>query len=294
MLALGLRFGAMALLATLSLLVKLAGQSGIALPEIMFWRQALTIPLVLVGLAAAGRLSSLRSERLPAHAVRAAIGNIGMFCNFAAVIALPLAEATVLGFTTPLFAVILGVLLMRQTVGRWRIAAVLLGFVGVLIIAQPGGSPLPPLGAAAGVASGFMVALISFQIRDLARTEAPLTIVFWFSTLSAPVLALFLPFYATHHTGAQWLLLMAIGVTGIAAQFLLSAALRYGAVISVIVMDYTALIWAALYGWALWGQAPTQATWLGAPIIVVAGLMIAWREHKLAKAQSPTSALLGD
>jgi drug/metabolite transporter (DMT)-like permease len=142
---------------------------------------------------------------------------------------------------------------------------------------------LPLFGSLIGLGAGLMVALISIQIRDLTRTDEPLSIVFWFAVLSSPVLALFLPFYASAHTPEQWALIGALGVLGCAGQLLLTASLRYGQVASVIVMDYSALAWATLYGWTIWGDTPAASTWLGAPLILAAGLIIVWREHKLGK-----------
>lgn len=128
-----------------------------------------------------------------------------------------------------------------------------------------------------------MVALISIQIRDLSRSEAPLTIVFYFSAFSIPVLALALPFVMTGHTLYQWGLLAGMAVFGLLGQLMLTAALRFGAVASVIVMDYSALLWATLFGWGIFDRLPSPATWVGAPLIVSAGLIVAWREHRLRK-----------
>jgi drug/metabolite transporter (DMT)-like permease len=292
--ALALRLAGTALIATLFMLVKLAGESGVALPEIMFWRQAMAIPLLLAWLGSRGELGSLRTRRLGTHGRRATLGMAGMVCNFSAAVLLPLAEATTLGFTTPLFAVIVGALVMRQNIGKWRWAAVLLGFAGVLVIAQPGHHVVAPLGAAAGLGAGLMVALVSFQIRDLSRTEAPAAIVFYFALFGAVMMLPFLPFTMTAHTGTQWLILIALGTAGTVGQFLITAALRHGAVVSVVVMDYTSLFWALLFGWAIWGQLPAFAAWLGAPLIVLAGLIVLWRERRLALTLSPPTAADSD
>ena len=119
-------------------------------------------------------------------------------------------------------------------------------------------------------------------------------IVFWFSALSAPVLELGLPFYASYHTPWQWFLLLAGGLLGLLGQLLLTASLRYGQVASVIVMDYSALVWATIYGWLIWDELPPTATWLGAPAIIAAGGIIAWREHFHAKAVSPATIGAGE
>lgn len=268
------------------MLVKYAGETGVALPEIMFWRQAVSIPLILGYLAVTGGLHRLKTTRLGSHGRRAALGMTNMVFNFGATILLPLAEATVLGFTTPLFAVVLAALIWREHIGPYRWVAVALGFVGVLVIAQPSGQPISTLGTVLGLLAAFFIAVINYQIRDLGRTEEPLAIAFYFAAFGAPMAALFLPFFITAHTAEQWLVLMAIGVIGSVAQLLLAASLRFGAVSSVIVMDYTSLIWAALYGWLIWDHLPPVTTWFGAPLIVAAGLVIAWREHKLGRKEA--------
>ncbi len=273
----------MVLLATMFMLAKYASQTGVSLPEIMFWRQVVTLPMLGGWLLLSGSLHRLKTQRLGAHAVRAGVGMIGMVTNFGAAILLPLAQATTLSFTTPIFAVLIAVLVFREKVGPWRWLAVILGFAGVVIVAQPGHMPASALGTAAGVAAGLMVAIISFQIRDLARTEDPISVVFYFALFGTMMAALALPFFTTPHTAFQWLLLLALGVVGTLAQLLMTAALRYGAVATIIVMDYTALIWSTLYGWLIWHQLPPSTTWIGAPAILGAGAIIAWREHRAGR-----------
>lgn len=295
LLALALRVGGVALISTMFMLVKFSAESGVSLPEMMFWRQAASMPILLAWFAATGGLHHLATRRIGTHARRAAMGTFGMLCNFAAAILLPLAEATTLGFTTPLFAVILTALVLREHVGVWRWSAVAVGFAGVLVITQPGAHDLvSPLGVAAGLGAGLTVAVVSFQIRDLARTEHPASIVFYFALFGALFALPFLPFYAASHSPLQWTLMIATGVVGTLGQLLITMALRHGSVASVIVMDYTALIWATLYGWTIWDQLPPLATWLGAPAIVAAGLLVAWRERRLAREASPTTAIEGD
>jgi len=281
--ALGLRILSALFFATLLMLVKLAGESGVKLPEIMFWLQAVSLPILLGYLALTGGLYRLKTRRLWTHGRRAAMGMTNMVFNFGATILLPLAESTVLGFTTPLFAVILAALVMREHIGRYRWLAVALGFVGVLVIAQPGGEPVSTLGIVLGLVCAFMIAVINYQIRDLSRTEEPITTAFWFAAFGTPIAAIALPWFIAPHSPEQWLILIGIGVSGTLGQVLLAASLRYGAVASVIVMDYTSLIWATLYGWLFWDKLPPAATWLGAPLIVAAGLVIAWREHRLGR-----------
>lgn len=293
MLAIALRLAAMAMLATMFMLAKLAAQAGVSLPELVFWRQGMSVVVILVWLAVRREPGVVRTRQIGSHAKRAISGTFGLCCNLGAATLLPLAVGTTLGFTTPLFAVLITALVLRERVGPWRWTAAVVGFIGVLVITQPGAAaengPLPVLGVAAGLGAGLMVAIISFQIRDLSRTEAPIACVFWFAFFGSLIAAAVLPFYAVPHGIREWLLLIAIGITGTLAQFLITSALRFGPVATVVVMDYSTLMWATVYGWAIWGYVPPKAMWLGAPIIVAAGLIITSREHFLSRRVSPTS-----
>lgn len=280
-LALALRLCSALVLAALLACVKLASESGIHLAEIMFWRQLPTIPILIAWFALRGRLDTLKSKRIASHARRSGIGLFGMALNFGAATLLPLAVATTLNYSSAIFAVLLSALVLREPTGPWRWGAVAMGFAGVIIIAHPWGNELPLLGAAIALGAALMIAVISVQLRDLGRTEHPLTIVFYFSLFTVPVLALALPFVGQAHTHEQWLLLLTTGVIGLLGQALLTAALRYGAVASVIVMDYSGLVWATLFGWLVFADTPPATTWLGAPLVIGAGALIAWREHRL-------------
>ncbi|MEO0033503.1 MAG: hypothetical protein RIS94_3261 [Pseudomonadota bacterium] len=287
MLALGLRLISAMTLSVMLLLVKLTGERGIWLPETMFWRQLIPATCIFGWLASRGELHRLRTARPWVHARRAAIGTTGMFLTLGVVQILPLAESTVFGFTAPIFAVILSATVLREHVGPWRWTAVLLGLAGVVVTAGFDHAHLPGFGVAVGVGAAFMVALVSIQLRDLGRTEEPLTVVFYFSLFSIPALAPFLLFTNMHHDLAGWLMIAGIGVTGLIAQILMTAALRIGSVASVIVMDYSQFGWATLWGWLVFSHLPPATTWIGAPVIISAGMIIAWREHLAARARSP-------
>jgi len=278
-----LRICAALVLATMSALVKLAGEAGVHLTEIVFWRQAITLPIVFGWTLIVADLASLKPNRFSAHFVRALFGITGMALVYGAVTLLPLAEATTLNFTAPIFAVILAMVLLKEEIGRYRWTAVAIGFAGILIVTQPGNATIDPFGVAIGLGGAFMIALVSIQIQDLNRTETAQGIVFWFCMLTLPLLALFLPFFASAHDATGWLLLGGVGLTGAAGQLLLTTSLRFGSAATVIVMDYTALVWATAYGWLFWDRLPGPALWLGAPLIIAAGTIIVLRERHLAR-----------
>lgn len=283
LLALGLRLLTAGTLATMAMLVKLASTRGVHLAELVFWRQAISLFVIAATLAALGQLGAVRTRRFGAHFRRAVYGITGMFFVYGAVVLLPLAEATTLSFTAPFFAVLLSVILYKERVGRYRWGAVALGFAGVLFLTRPGTAAIDPLGTIVGLVAAFLVALISFQIQDLNKTEAPWSIVFWFVLLTTPLTALALPFVYVPHDGETWAIIVAMALCGAIGQLLLTASLRFGSAAVILLMDYTALLWATVYGLYVFGRAPPTTLWFAAPLIIGAGALIAVRERMLAR-----------
>ncbi|PCD03549.1 EamA family transporter [Sphingomonas spermidinifaciens] len=285
-----LRLLAVALLATMGALVKLAETRGAGLIESMFFRQLWALPVVILWLWQTDGVCTIRTQRFRAHAGRTAAGLVGMTATFGVLHLLPLAEATTFQFTAPLFATLLGALWLREPTGIHRWSAVAAGFVGVLIIVQPGGHAIPLAGAAVGLASGFMIAVISVLLRQIGRTESAGTTVFWFSALSVPPLGLLWLTDLRAHPAEIWAILIAIGLIGGAGQIALTAALRHAPVSVVVPMDYSALLWATLLGWLIFGQFPSPGTWIGAPILIGCGIYIAVREHRRRLDSAPAVA----
>ncbi|QUL36438.1 DMT family transporter [Erythrobacter sp. JK5] len=295
LLAIGLRLLTAIVFATMAMLVKLAGERGVHLVEMIFWRQFITLALITGGLAAFGRLAALRTRRIGNHAGRAVLGGVCMFFVYGAVLLLPLAEATTLSYTAPLFAVVIAVVMFGEKVGLYRSAAVFTGFCGVLVIMQPGlggganGGEITFVGVAVALIAAAMVAMISFQVQDLNTTENPFSIIFWFTAITTPVLLVILPFFAGGHDPQTWLIVLAMALCGALAQILLTTSLRFGSAGVILLMDYTSLLWATWYGATVFGRAAPPTLWLGAPLIIGAGLLIAYRERVLARERNAAS-----
>ncbi len=279
----GLRLLSALCLATMAAIIKLAEARGAGLVEIMFFRQLVAMPVVMAWLAIGPGLATVRTPRLGSHAIRTAVGIVSMAFNFGTFLLMPLAEATTLQFTVPIFATIFGALVLGEPTGWHRWAAVVAGFIGVLIVAHPSGTHFPLIGTLVGLTSGLLMAIVAILLRQLGKTEPAGTTVFWFSALSIPPLALAWLFDVRAHDPQTWAMLIAIGAIGGVGQLALTAALRFGSV-SVVPMDYSSLIWATLYGWLLFGVWPIPSTWIGAPVIVASGLYIVWREQRLRRA----------
>lgn len=271
---------------TMGAMIKLAELRGARLVELLFFRQAFALPVVCTAVLFGPGLATLKTRRLPAHILRTAIGLASMSFMFSAVIMLPLAEATTLQFTVPIFATILGAVVLREPTGWHRWGAVIAGFVGVIIVAQPGSAHIPLLGAATGLTAALLSATVSILLRHIGKTERPTTTVFYFSLLSLVPLTPLFVLSVSAHDGGTWVLLVLIGLTGGVGQIAMTSSLSLAPVAVVVPMDYSGLIWATLFGWLVFAVLPTPMTWVGAPIIVASGLYIVWREHRLRLANT--------
>lgn len=289
--AIGLRLIAVLCLSVMFVTVRVASEHGVHVVESLFYRQALALPMILIWVALAGGLRTVRTRRIGVHASRMMLGLTGMLLNFLSYILLPPAEAATIGFTMPIFGTILSALILREVTGIHRWAAVLVGFVGVLVIVRPDAGHFPIQGVAVAIAAALVTASVSLVLRELGRTEAAGVVVFWFTILSMIPLGIAMPFVAQAHDALTWGLLLVIGLFGGIAQLCLTAALRWAPVSVVLPMDYTTIIWTTLLGVAIGENWPMATTWAGAALIVASGLYIAWREHIRARRPVVSSAV---
>lgn len=283
-----LRLIAAAALAVMFALVKLLDARGVTLVESLFYRQGLALIPVTIWLMLGPGLASVKTKRIGVHISRMVVGLSGMSLNFLGMILLPMTEATVAGFTVPIFATLLAILFLGERPGMWRWGAILLGFIGVLVVLHPDSAMFQSKGMLIALAGALLTAGVSILIRQLGATEPPTTVVFWFSLTSLVPLGLLMPWFGSlDHGPAVWGLLLAMGIVGGLAQIFLTAALRYGPVAVVLPMDYSSLIWSTLLGWLLFQTLPTATTLIGAPIIIASGLVILWRERVQLRQPSP-------
>jgi drug/metabolite transporter (DMT)-like permease len=226
--AIGMRLLSVVIFALMNSAIKLAERHGASVSEILFFRQFGACLLVSGVILAGPGLPSIATKRLPAHIVRAIVGLSAMAFTFNGIVALPLAEATTIGFTVPIFATILGALWLREPTGWHRWGAVIAGFVGVLIVARPGGEHFPLWGAGCALAGAFGTASVSILLRQIGKTESALTTVFWFSALSLIPLSLVYALAVQPHGLVAWVCLASVGILGGLAQIAMTTSLRLG------------------------------------------------------------------
>ncbi|WP_339693052.1 DMT family transporter [uncultured Parasphingorhabdus sp.] len=289
------RLAAMLSLAVMFAFVKLAGEQGVHVTESLFYRQLIAMPLIcfLIMRSREG-WPSIVSNKHKLHILRSCLGIFAMGLNFWAMTLLPLADATTISFTVPIFATLFAAIFLREKVGIRRWSAILIGFVGVLIVVQPGGSLIPAFGAAVALGGALVTAAVTMVIRMLGRTETSVVTIFWFSVYTLPALTVFAFIYGGGHDAKTWGYLLGIGIFGALGQLCITQSLRFAPVSTIVPMDYSSLIWATFFGIVIFGQYPGLSIWLGAPVIIGSGLFIAWREHvkasKLTVAKAEPSA----
>jgi len=264
------------------------------LAQIIFFSRILAVPLAVLLAYRSGGLAQLRAKRPFLQVVRASFTICDMLCFTAAVWLMPLADAITIGFAAPLFMTMLSVPLLKERVGRRRWTAVLLGFVGVVIVLQPSGAGygLPSLFA---LGSALAFALIIILTRVLTATENVPCLMFWNSGIVASAMfVLMLPEWRTPTGWGIWVFMASAGI-GAVAQLLITEAFRLGEVSLLAPIQYTSLLWAGFFGYAIFGDAPTATLLIGAAVIVASTLYIVEREARLARARgkAPQDQVLG-
>ena len=257
--------------------------------EIAFFRNFLGLVILLPWLWQAGALGVLRTNRFGRYMLRSGINVISMFAWFTAVPLMPLADLTALNFTAPLWATIFAALILGERVRTRRWSATLIGFLGTLIILQPGFAEVN-LGAVLVLISAATWALVSVLIRTLTATEDPRAIVTYQVLLMAPLSLPPALFYWTWPDLQTWFWLFVLA--GIATVghlcFVRAAALQEITALQPI--DFFKLPIVAGFAYILFGEVPSPWMWLGAVIIFAAATYISWREATLKKVSAPLAA----
>jgi drug/metabolite transporter (DMT)-like permease len=277
---LGIAYRSMAMfcMAGLAACVKWTGHRGIPVFEIIFFRNAFAfVPLGLYIWRTSG-LSVLRTQRPLGHLHRSAVGLFGMICGFSALQHLALTQATAFTFAAPLFMTALSALMLKEFVGWRRWAAVVVGFVGVLIMVRPEPGHMNVVGVSFALAAAVGSALAMVQIRQIAVTEKGPTIVFYF-TLAGTVLGLAVSLFDWVTPDPVTLCVLTVGgLVGGVGQLFLTEAIRVAPVGVVAPFDYSQLIWATILGYLIWGELPRAATIAGALVVAASGIYILHRE----------------
>lgn len=251
--------------------------------EIAFYRNLIaSLPFLFMVFILGKREILVIRSKPKAIGIRAVLGTVSLTTTFAAFSIMPMAETTVLLFTASLFIPVLGVFFLGERVGPYRWAAVAIGFAGVVVMAGPAGN-VNALGVTIALAASLMHATLQIVLRYLGKFESPETVTFYFVVIGTLVTALPLPFVAVTPALDEIPLLFGVGLTGAAAQWLLSIAFRNAPAAVVTVFNYTGIIWATLFGWLIWNDWPLPAVLAGAAIVIGSNVLMIWRETRLGR-----------
>jgi drug/metabolite transporter (DMT)-like permease len=250
-------------------------------PEIAFFRNLFGL-LALLPLLWRGAPGVFRTRQLPRYFVRSAIGIGSMLCGFWAIGHLPLSQAISLSYSTPLFVTIFAAIWLGEVVRRRRWTAVLLGFVGVLVIVRPGTTGFS-IGSLVAVSAAVLSSVVAIQIKQLSRIDPPDTIVFWTYVFWVPLSLVPAVFEWQWPQGIAWVWLAAIGVFGTGGQLLWTRALRLGEVSALTPIGFMQLPLVSVLAWLLFDEGIDRWTVLGAAIIFIANAYIAHREAMLSR-----------
>ncbi len=298
-LAIGLKLSAIFLFTMMAAMVK-ATTEVVPPGQAVFFRSLFAIPIIFAWLAARGELAGgIRVNNPVGHVLRGVVGTSAMGMTFAGLGLLPLPEVTAIGYATPIFTVVLAAFMLGERIRLFRISAVAIGLVGVLIMIWPrlGGGASWQDGATIGA---FLIlgatvarAFVQIQIRKLVQTDSTAAIVFWFSATATVLSGLTVFFGWVVPPIEAAALLICAGLTGGVAQILVTSSYRYGPASMLAPIDYASMFFAILIGYVWFGELPTVIMLAGAALVIAGNILVIWREHQLGLERGKARSVTG-
>jgi drug/metabolite transporter (DMT)-like permease len=295
----GIAFKVVSVLVFLVMSSLLKACDGIPAGELVFFRSSIGIIPVMIFLAWRGQLiEGFKTSSVVGQVWRGLVGTASMATGFFALTKLPLPEAITINYATPLVIVIFGAVFLGENVRLYRWTAVVIGLIGVLIIAWPS-LTLINSGVSQEVAIGAISALLSccfsgvamLLVRRLVQREKSSTIVLYFLISSSIIALVTVPFGWVMPTSLQAMYLIGAGFAGGIAQILLTESYRHAEMSVVAPFEYSSLIFSVLIGYFFFGDVPTLFIWVGGVIVIGSGLFIIYREHRLGLDRSEARQL---
>lgn len=241
-----------------------------------------------------GGLSILRTNRVAEHVGRGTLQFVSMVCIFIAYHLMPLADAVAVTFSSPLFLTLLSIPLLGEKVGRHRWGAVIVGFIGVLIMVRPGPGTFS-YGAILALVNAALGASVTIALRRMSLTERPSTLVTYQALVATGLSILILPFGWVSLTWEGALGLASIGLISGTGQILWTQAFKLVPAAILAPFSYTSMIWSIGFGYLIWSDLPTPVLIVGACVVVMSGLYILYRETIRRQSQRPVlAAAAGD
>ena len=255
--------------------------------EVMFFRSFSSLVVCAAVILPVTGLAVFATGRPRDHVARGLSQSISQTCTVLAFSLMPLAGAIAINFSAPLFSALVAVLWLKERCGLARAAALVCGFLGVLIVADPGMDSLT-LGALFALINAAMYGSVTVAVRGMAATESAKTLLMWQMLVLAVAHSILLLLGFRWPTPGDAAMLALGGVANAIAQYLWTRALVLAPATAVSPFYYFLLVWSLLLGYAVWGEMPTFHLLVGSAIVVGSGLFLLWRETR--RQASPTAA----
>ena len=274
--------GAMILFSTMGVFIKLSSSQLHPL-EVVFFRNFLAL-FFLTPWIFRQRVTVFKSNRKKLYTLRAVFNVVGMAAGFTALTLIPLAEATALSFTAPLFATLGAVLILGEIVRQRRIIAIFFGFVGMLIILRPGIEAVSP-GALLAIANAITIAITVLIVKKLTTTEKPITIVAYMALLQTPMALIPALFYWEWPSLITWTWLFCLAGAGTIGHLMYTKAIQLAEVSQLQPIDFVRLPIIALFGYIVFAEQPSIWVWIGGAVIFLSTAYVTHREATINKNQ---------
>ena len=246
-------------------------------PIIICFYRCLMGLIIITPFVARNNFKALQTDNMRLQIFRALINIISMICWFSAIGMMHFEKATALGFTTPLFTTVLAVLILGEVIRFHRTAALLLGFVGILIIIRPGYMPFE-FGTILMLIASFSFSFVLIFVKKLSATDSSLTIIFYHLLYMTPAFFILSLFYWQSISFNQLVIFSLMGSSGLLSHWCLAQAFKMSDTTFVMPLQFTKLIWASLIGLFIFAEQPDIWTWVGGVIIFISVVYITYRE----------------
>jgi drug/metabolite transporter (DMT)-like permease len=247
--------------------------------EVLFTRSVVSLIACAAVILPTTGLVVFRTDRLRHHVARSFSQFISQSCLIIAFSLMPLAGAVAINFSAPLFAALVSIVLLKEKVGLARWSALLVGFIGVLIVTNPGAEAFQ-VGALFALTNAVLYGTVTAAVRGMTATESAPTLTLYQIVLLTGFFALVAPFGFVMPTWEHWGLIIFNGLANAIGQYWWTKSLHLGPASAVAPFFYLSLVWAVLIGFVVWGDIPTIGLLIGSAIVVASGLFLLWREAR--------------
>jgi drug/metabolite transporter (DMT)-like permease len=250
-----------------------------AFAEVLFIRTAISLVTCAVLILPRTGITVFRTKRLRDHAARAVTQTVAQSLILIALSLMPIAGAMAINFSAPLFATLASLVFLKESVGAARWFALVIGFVGVLIVTSPGSESFQ-IGALYALGNSILFGTVTVGVRGMTRTESAKTLTMYQLIWLSVFYGLTLPFFFVTPAWSDMPLIIGNGLCNMLGQYWWTRSIHLAPTSAVVPFQYLSLIWAMIFGFALWGDVPTIGLVIGSAIVIGSGLFLLWHETR--------------